>query len=54
VALQARYTRAEGGLDLPRMAEIGITPGRVIQALQNENATVPGGSIDIGSQIELL
>jgi CzcA family heavy metal efflux pump len=37
-------------LDLPRMAELRIAPGRVIQALQNENATIPGGSIDIGSR----
>ncbi|HEX2494701.1 MAG TPA: efflux RND transporter permease subunit, partial [Steroidobacter sp.] len=37
-------------LDLPRMAQLRIAPSRVIQALQSENATVPGGSIDVGSR----
>ncbi|HEX7012264.1 MAG TPA: efflux RND transporter permease subunit [Steroidobacteraceae bacterium] len=37
-------------LDLPRMAELGLAPGQVIQALQSENANIPGGSIDVGSR----
>jgi multidrug efflux pump subunit AcrB len=47
-AYPARELRV--ALDLPRMAELRLTPGRVMQALQNENATVPGGAIDIGSR----
>ena len=47
-AYPARELRV--ALDLPRMAELRLAPGRVIQALQNENADVPGGSIDIGSR----
>jgi multidrug efflux pump subunit AcrB len=47
-AYPARELRV--ALDLPRMAELKLAPGRVIQALQNENTTVPGGSIDIGSR----
>ena len=47
-AYPARELRV--ALDLPRMGELRLSPGRVIQALQNENATVPGGSIDIGSR----
>ena len=37
-------------LDLPRMAELRLSPGQVIQALQSENANVPGGALDIGSR----
>lgn len=47
-AYPARELRV--ALDLPRMAELKLAPGRVIQALQNENVTVPGGSIDVGSR----
>jgi multidrug efflux pump subunit AcrB len=47
-AYPARELRV--ALDLPRMAELKLAPGRVIQALQNENATIPGGSIDVGSR----
>src|SRR3954465_14634746 len=35
-------------VDLKRMAELGLTPGQVIQALQSENANVPAGIIDLG------
>ncbi len=35
-------------VDLKRMAELGITPGQVIQALQSENANIPAGPIDLG------
>jgi CzcA family heavy metal efflux pump len=44
----ARELRVE--VDLKRMAELGITPGQVIQALQSENANIPAGSIDLGSR----
>lgn len=37
-------------LDLPRMAELGLAPSKVVEALQSENTTVPGGSIDVGSR----
>lgn len=37
-------------LDLPRMAELKLAPSRVIEALQSENTTVPGGAIDVGSR----
>jgi CzcA family heavy metal efflux pump len=37
-------------VDLKRMAEIGLTPGQVIQALQSENASIPAGQVDLGSR----
>ena len=45
-AYPARELRVE--VDLKRMAELGITPGQVMQALQSENANIPGGLIDLG------
>jgi multidrug efflux pump subunit AcrB len=47
-AFPARELRV--ALDLPRMAELNLSPSRVIQALQSENVNIPGGSIDIGSR----
>jgi multidrug efflux pump subunit AcrB len=47
-AYPARELRV--ALDLPRMAELKLAPGRVLQALQSENANIPGGSIDVGSR----
>jgi multidrug efflux pump subunit AcrB len=35
-------------VDLKRMAELGVTPGRVIEALQSENANIPAGFLDLG------
>ncbi|GMU42626.1 MAG: efflux RND transporter permease subunit [Xanthomonadales bacterium] len=35
-------------LDLKRLAELGLTPGQVVQAIQSDNANIPAGSIDIG------
>ena len=35
-------------VDLKRMAELRLTPGQVIQALQSENANIPAGAIDLG------
>jgi CzcA family heavy metal efflux pump len=37
-------------VDLKRMAELGVTPGQVIQALQSENANVPAGQVDLGAR----
>jgi multidrug efflux pump subunit AcrB len=47
-AYPARELRV--ALDLPRMAELKLAPGRVMQALQSENASIPGGSIDVDSR----
>src|SRR6185436_14622574 len=47
-AYPARELRV--ALDLPRMAELKLAPGRVMQALQSENANIPGGSVDVGSR----
>jgi multidrug efflux pump subunit AcrB len=47
-AYPARELRV--ALDLPRMAELKLAPGRVLQALQSENASIPGGSIDVDSR----
>ena len=47
-AYPARELRV--ALDLPRMAEFGLAPGKVVEALQSENTTVPGGAIDVGSR----
>lgn len=37
-------------VDLRRMAELGIKPTQLAQALQSENANVPGGFVDVGSR----
>ena len=37
-------------LDLPRLAEFGISATRVLQALQSENTNIPGGTIDVGAR----
>ncbi|HEY7643387.1 MAG TPA: efflux RND transporter permease subunit, partial [Steroidobacteraceae bacterium] len=47
-AYPARELRV--ALDLPRMAELKLGPGRVLQALQSENSSIPGGSIDVDSR----
>jgi multidrug efflux pump subunit AcrB len=47
-AYPARELRV--ALDLPRMAELRLAPARVLQALQSENASIPGGSIDVDSR----
>ena len=47
-AIPARELRV--ALDLPRMAELNLTPMQVVQALQSENMNVPGGTIDVGSR----
>ena len=45
-AYPERELRVE--VDLKRMAELGLTPGQVIQALQSENANIPAGVVDLG------
>jgi multidrug efflux pump subunit AcrB len=45
-AIPRRELRVE--LDLRRMAELGITPARLIDALESENANVPAGALDLG------
>jgi len=37
-------------MDLPRLASLHIAPEQVVQALQAENATIPGGRIEIGAR----
>jgi len=37
-------------VDLKRMAELGIKPIQVTQALQSGNANVPGGFVDVGAR----
>ncbi|HEU4623627.1 MAG TPA: efflux RND transporter permease subunit [Steroidobacteraceae bacterium] len=45
-AYPKRELRVE--VDLKRMAELRVTPGQVMQALQSENANIPAGAIDLG------
>ena len=47
-AYPARELRVE--LDLRRMAELGLKPPQVIQALQSENADIPAGALDVGAR----
>lgn len=35
-------------VDLPRMAQLGVTPAQVQRALQSENANIPAGFLDLG------
>lgn len=37
-------------LNLPRMAELNVTPAQVMSALQSDNAAVPAGFIDMGAR----
>jgi len=37
-------------IDVPRMAELNLSPSLLVQALQSENSDIPGGVIDIGSR----
>jgi multidrug efflux pump subunit AcrB len=47
-AFPARELRV--ALDLRRMTELNLTQAQVIQALQSENANIPGGVVDVGSR----
>jgi multidrug efflux pump subunit AcrB len=47
-AYPARELRV--AVDLKRMSELGIKPAQVTQALQSENANVPGGFLDVGAR----
>lgn len=46
MAYPSREMRIE--MDLQKMAQLRLTTGRIISALQSENANIPGGSIDVG------
>lgn len=46
-AVPEREVRVE--LDLARAAALGITIDRVLAALTNDNVTVPGGTVDVGT-----
>jgi multidrug efflux pump subunit AcrB len=35
-------------VDLRRMGQLGIAPGRLVDALQSENSNIPAGAIDLG------
>lgn len=37
-------------LDLPRLAELGLSPSQVLAAIAADNAKVPGGSVTAGSR----
>ncbi|MDX1617730.1 MAG: efflux RND transporter permease subunit, partial [Balneolaceae bacterium] len=41
-------------VDLPRLKYYGLTFGDIIAAIQEENVTVPGGTIDVGTKKFLL
>ncbi len=45
-AIPKRELRVE--VDQRRLAELNVTPGRLIDALQSENANVPAGTLDLG------
>jgi multidrug efflux pump subunit AcrB len=47
-AYPARELRV--AVDLKRMSELGVRPSQVTQALQSENANVPGGFLDVGAR----
>ncbi len=47
-AFPERELRVE--VDLRRMAELNVTPGALVEALQSENSDVPAGTIDLGSR----
>jgi multidrug efflux pump subunit AcrB len=47
-AFPARELRI--ALDLRRMSELNLTQSQVTQALQSENANIPGGVVDVGSR----
>jgi multidrug efflux pump subunit AcrB len=37
-------------VDLERLARLGIPPGQLFQAVASDNATIPGGSVDMGAR----
>lgn len=45
-ALPQRELRVE--VDLKRMAQLGVAPTQVIQAIESENASIPAGVLDLG------
>ena len=48
VAYPEQELRVE--IDLPRMAKMNVTVNQLLNAIQSENANIPGGTIDIGSK----
>ena len=48
VAYPGQELRVE--IDLPRMAKMNVTINQVLNAIQSENANIPGGTIEIGSK----
>ncbi|MCJ7446501.1 MAG: efflux RND transporter permease subunit [Bacteroidales bacterium] len=48
VAYPGRELRV--AIDLPKLAQLHITISQVINAIQSENANIPGGSLEIGSK----
>src|SRR5581483_2660459 len=47
-AIPLRELRVQ--VDLRRMAELGVKPSQVADALRSENANIPGGFVDVGSR----
>jgi multidrug efflux pump subunit AcrB len=41
-------TEVRVAIDLERLAHAGLTLGQVAQAIQGQNASIPGGSVDVG------
>jgi multidrug efflux pump subunit AcrB len=48
VAYPAKELRV--ALDLPKLSQLRITVTQVMNAIQSENANIPGGSVEIGPQ----
>ncbi len=48
VAFPAQELRV--AVDLPRMAQMNVSVSRVLNAIQSENANIPGGTIELGSK----
>src|SRR5690606_4534139 len=42
--------QVEVTLDLGRMATLGISSGQVMNALGSDNASIPGGTVDVGAR----
>jgi multidrug efflux pump subunit AcrB len=48
VAYPARELRVS--VDLPKLSQLRITVSQVMNAIQSENANIPGGSVEVGPQ----
>ncbi|MEX2368765.1 MAG: efflux RND transporter permease subunit [Balneolaceae bacterium] len=49
-----REREVKVAVDLPKLKYYGISFGDIVLAIQNENVTVPGGTIDVGTKQFLL